>query len=294
MKQFLFYICYSANWIITLLPMRVLYIFSWFLFIILNYIVKYRRNVIEKNLKNSFPEKSEKEISEIRKKYMRHLSDVIIESLATEHISEKQFKKRIKYKNPEILDKFWKEGKSIIGVTGHINNWEWYTTLPLIMNYKVIAIFKPMSNKYFEWCINKLRNKFGVEPVAMKNTLRTLLNYVKQNTKTYTLSIADQVPLKNEIQFWTPFLNQDTPVFLGTEKLARKLNQAIVFLAMRKIKRGYYEVEMIPVTDNAKNEEPLAITVKHTQILEKEIRNAPEQWMWSHRRWKHKREVVDQ
>ena len=177
MGKFAFYIFYGINWVITLLPLPVLYLSSDFFYFILNYIIKYRRKVIEENLRNAFPEKSQEEITKIRKKYTRHLCDVFIETLKVQHIGRNEINRRVKYNNPEIVDQLTDEGKSIIVVTGHLGNWEWYFGAPMHTKAQPLAAFKPLSNKEFEKMLNNFRGKFGCLPVTMNLIFRTILDF---------------------------------------------------------------------------------------------------------------------
>lgn len=280
-------IFYFLNWLITLLPLRILYIFSDIFFLFTYYIIGYRKKVILKNLRNAFPEKSEAEIKSIRKKFNRHLGDVFVETLKSVHISEKQTKKRVRFRNPEVFMNLYEEGKSVISVCGHYGNWEWFHGLPFISNHQAMAIFKEMKNKYFEGFVNDLRGKFGLIPVEMKHSFKSLATFKAQGILTNILVVADQIPSKRD--FWTTFLNQETAVFLGAEKIAKKLDQAVVFLKVYKPKRGYYEIEIIPITNDAKSEPDFDITRKHVSLLEQTIIERPELWLWSHKRWKHKK-----
>ena len=289
MKAFLFYIFYAFIWVVTLLPLRALYLLSDFFFLILYYFPSYRRDVVAKNLKNSFPEQSEKERNEIARRFYRHLADLFVETLKAIHMSPKQIRKRFIFKDPVLVEKFYAEGRDIIAVCSHYNNWEWLSSGQLTLPLQTITIYKPLSNKNFDRMMVRLRSKYGAETAPMSSILKRILTHRKKKETTISAFIADQTPPQGEHVHWTTFLNQDTSFYLGAEKIAVALDMAVVFVHIKKIKRGYYEAETVLITDNPKNEQPGVITERHIRELEKVIMEKPEYWLWSHRRWKHKR-----
>ena len=286
-----YYIFYGINWVITLLPLSVLYIFSDFLYLVLYYFPSYRRKVVANNLKNSFPDKSEQEIKCIEKKFYKHLADLFIETFKLTHISKEQMMKRFTVSNLKIIDKLLDEKRDTIAVLGHYNNWEWLTALPLYTKYKSVSIYKPLQNKFFDRFINNLRSKNGMVLTPMSNIIREIINDRKNNINTISAFISDQTPIKTEIKFWTTFLNQDTPIYMGTEKVASKYDMAIVFFHIQKIKRGYYNLNIELLFDHTAGLPEHFITETHVKRLEEIIREKPEFWIWSHRRWKHKKPV---
>lgn len=289
MIKFLSYIVYGIVKLISYLPLRVLYFFSDIIFLFVYYIFRYRRSVVTNNLTHSFPEKSEKEIHKIRKEFYHHFCDLIIETIKQWTISEEEIKKRCKFLNPEIFDTYKASGKSIITILGHYGNWEWLTSFAIWKDAYYLPIYKPLHNKVFDKMFLQIRKRFGAEPLAKDDTLRTMIAYRNAKKYTATVFIGDQTPNKHNLNYWTNFLNQDTPVLLGTERIAKKLDQIIVFIHMKKVKRGYYEVNFIPLFDNPKETAEFEITEKHTRILEDIIKEEPAYWLWSHKRWKHKR-----
>ncbi|MEA3444188.1 MAG: lysophospholipid acyltransferase family protein [Bacteroidota bacterium] len=287
MSAIIFYLVYSIVWVITWLPMRLLYGLSDFIFFLIYYIVGYRKEVVLENLRNSFPEKSEEKLKIIRKKFYRHFADIIIEIGAQVHFSEKEIIKRCKLKNPEVLNKLYNQNKSVTAIFGHFGNWEWESGMALQTKYNCLAIYKPLSNLHFDKLMANLRQKFGVEVVPMSKIYRKLSEAKNANRQTLTYFIADQSPMRRDIKLWIDFMNQKTGVFLGADKISKKLNNAIVYFKMQKIKRGYYEVEAITLFDDLKNVSENEITIRHMAILEEMIKEQPEHWLWSHKRWKH-------
>jgi len=286
-----YYLFYGLNWIITLLPLPVLYIFSDFLYLILYNVVGYRRKVVATNLRNSFPEKTDTELKIIEKKFYRHLADIIIETLKSTHLTKANQKKRFTYSNLEIIDKLREEKRDIIAVLGHYNNWEWPTLLPYYLKYKTIIIYKPLQNKYFNNFVNNNRSKDGIVLTPTSQVIREIINYRKNNINTLSVFISDQIPAMGDIKYWTTFLNQDTAVFTGASKIASKYDMAIVFFHVQKVKRGYYNLDIELLFDHTEGLSEEVITEKHVRRLEEIIREKPENWIWSHRRWKHKKPV---
>jgi KDO2-lipid IV(A) lauroyltransferase len=291
MEAIAYYIFYGINWILSLLPLRILYLFSDLVYLILYYVVSYRRKVVSINLKNSFPEKTDEERKTIEKKFYRHLADLIVEILKLTHMSDKEQNKRFTYSNLEVIDKLREEKRDIIAVMGHYNNWEWPTLLPAYLKYKTIIIFKPLQNKYFNGFFNNQRSKHGIVLTPTSLIIREIIKYKINNIITFSVFISDQIPAKGDIKYWTTFLNQDTAVFTGAGKIAAKYDMAVVFFHVQKIKRGYYNLDIELLHEHTAGLSEEDITETHVRRLEEIIREKPEFWIWSHRRWKHKKPV---
>jgi Kdo2-lipid IVA lauroyltransferase/acyltransferase len=289
-----FYLTYAFIWIITLLPMRLLYVFSDFLFLFIYHFPSYRRNVVFTNLKNSFVNKSEEELRSIEKKFYKHFTDLFIETFKPLHMSNAQIIKRYSITNAEILDRLYHEGRDIVAVLGHYNNWEWLICLPFFTKQQIVPLYKPLQNKYFDKFIKKLRSRNGVKPIPMSNVIREIINNRNGKVISMYAFIADQTPPKGEIRYWTTFLNQDTPVFLGPEKIAVKYDMAVVFLNIQKIKRGYYDLKVELLFEHTKELPEHFVTDAHVKRLEELILDKPENWLWSHRRWKHNRKLPNE
>ena len=292
MKNIAYYLFYSFAWFISILPMKLQYVISDFFYIIIYYIVRYRRDVVATNLKKSFPQKTEKELKKIEKAYYHHLLDLFIEVISMINISDKSIKKRNKFMNIELLDDLSKRNIGVVGVAGHYCNWEWFNYLNANCNYRGLAIYKPLSDKNFEKFMNSIREKYGSIAVPMKRTLKQLIIQTRKGELPFSMMVADQSPGNDENNYWTTFLNQETPVYMGVEKIAKKFNHAVVFINMRKVKRGYYETSFELITDKPKETKDYEITEKHLRMLEKQITDTPEHWIWSHKRWKHKRKNI--
>lgn len=284
-----FYIFYGLNWVVTLLPLPVLYLTSDFLYLILYYFPSYRRKVVRTNLKNSFPEKSEKEIITIEKKFYKHLADLFVEVLKLTHISRSELMKRFTVSNLELLDDLLEKKQDIVAVLGHYNNWEWLAAFPLYTKYKPVSIYKPLQNKHFDRFINNTRSQHGMVLTPMSIIIREIITDRKNGINTISAFISDQSPVKSEIKYWANFLNQDTPVYMGTEKVASKYDMSVVFFHIQKIKRGHYNLDIELLFEHTAGLPEHMITDAHVKRLEEIIREKPEYWLWSHRRWKHKR-----
>jgi KDO2-lipid IV(A) lauroyltransferase len=284
-----YYIFYGLNWIITLLPLRILYIFSDILFLLLYYFPSYRKKVVTENLRNSFPEKSAKEIALIGRKFYRHLADLFIETLKLTHLTNKELTKRFTIKNPELLETLYNSGRDLVVVHSHYNNWEWLICLPLYTKYKCISIFKPVRNRLFNSLMNNYRSRNNMGLTPMNHVVREIIENRKRQIRTLYGFIADQTPAKAEIRYYTSFLNQDTPVFLGIEKIAAKYDMAVVFFNVQKIRRGYYNLTVELLFERTNGLPEYKVTETHVRRLEEVIRENPEYWIWSHRRWKYKK-----
>lgn len=294
MDRIVFYLAYSFLWLITWLPLRLLFVFSDMFYLLVYYGVGYRKDVVRMNLLNAFPEKETKELRKIERQFYQHLCDSFIEWMYPLHRSAAHMAKYYHFKNPEVLNDLYSEGKGVVGILGHYGNWEYLSLLPQYVDHKVWAIHLPQKNEYFNGLINRLRSKFGVNMMTAAESFRKLLLEAKAGETTMTYFLADQSPHRAKIKYWTTFMNQETPVFLGAEQIAKKLDMAVVFFDIRKVKRGYYEVEFEVLAKNPKEYPEFAITEMHVRALEARIRKEPAWWLWSHKRWKHKRKDIDE
>lgn len=287
MKALAFYFSYILITFVTLLPLRILYLFSDLLFLLLFYFPGYRKKVVMTNLRNAFPDKTENELRQIARRFYRHLSDLFVEVLKLNNISEKELLKRCKVENPELLDRLYSEGKDIVAVLGHYNNWEMLISLLLICKYTCISVYRPLKNRYFDSYLCRLRSKYGMVLTPMSHVIRDIIKHRSNNEKVMVCLLSDQTPARSEIHYRTVFLNQDTPVYLGAEKISSKYNMAIIFFKHRKVKRGYYSTEIEVLYEQTSGRPEYEITETHVKNLDRLIREAPEYWLWSHRRWKY-------
>ena len=285
MKIVFFRILTVFMFLVSILPFRVLYFLSDILFYPVFYLVKYRRKVVQLNLLKSFPEKTNDERYEIEKRFYKHLLDLIFESIKTMTISRGQIQKRFVIKNLEQITKYTDSGQSVIAVSGHYGNWEWGPLASAnALKSKVLVVYKPLTNKRFGDLLNNMRARFGAIMIPMKQTLRKIIDY--KSVPSLIVLVGDQTPPREESQYFTSFLNQQTAIFLGVEKIAIKTNYPVIYFNINKIKRGYYECLIKPLVDIPESTIEHEITNIHTQELENIIRNKPEYWLWSHKRWK--------
>lgn len=290
MKAIGFYIFNVFNWLFSVLPLRFLYFLSDLIYPLAYYIIRYRRRIVAKNIKNSFPEKSSCELKVLEKKFYRHFIDLFFETVKIRNISEKELKKRIQYKNLELLEEYFSKGKSVITILGHYGNWEWHVGFPLHSPHAPLASFLPLNNRYFNTWMIKLRRKFGAKLVPSTEVIKTVFELQKKRELFNCAFVADQSPQKGHTQFWTEFLNQETPVFIGPEKIARKFNFPVVYMRMSKLRRGYYEVDVVELCEHSSECAEFEITERHVRELENQIKQKPEFWLWTHRRWKFSKE----
>ena len=291
MNKFVFTLVTFFLKIISLLPFWLLYLISDLLYFFLYYIFKYRRKVVQTNLANAFPEKSQDERKVIEKRFYSFLADLMMESIKSISISPDELKKRYKFVNLEVITKYLQDGRSVIAVSGHYGNWEWGPlAIPLELKKDVLVVYKSLSNKNFDNKINSIRSRFGAIMVSMKMTLRKIAEY--KNIPHVLVLVGDQTPTREESQYFTTFLNQPTAVFLGIEKIALKANDAIIYFSINRIKRGHYKSIVKPLVEYPRDTKEYEITNAHTLELENLIREKPELWLWSHRRWKFKPEDI--
>lgn len=275
---------------ISLLPFPVLYRLSDLLYLLFYYLVNYRKKVIVANIQNSFPEKTKKEQLEICRKFYKHLCDLIVESLKIFTISEKQVHQRMTCEHPELVNKFFEENKSIIIAGGHYNNWELMAVaVDKLIKHKAVGIYQPLKNKFFDAKMCNTRSKFGLKMIATKEVKKFF--ELEINNLNATIFAIDQSPSNPNTCYWTTFLNQDTAVSFGAEKYAKEYNFPVIFGRIVKVKRGHYSFEFELITENPINCAHGEITEKLTAKLESDIIKDPEYWLWSHRRWKHKKPV---
>jgi KDO2-lipid IV(A) lauroyltransferase len=291
MKRAGYYIFVAASYTITLLPMGVLHLLSDLLCPVMYHLVRYRRKVVEKNLRNAFPEKSPEERRQIEKKFYRHLTDMLFETLKAIHFSRRQMKQRFSIPDTSLTDRFFDEGRDVVALSSHYNNWEWLSSMQLSIRHKAITIYKPLKNKDFDDFMFRLRSRFGVCITPMSHIIRDLVRCRSEKVLTLSGFIGDQTPPRDDISYWTTFLNQDTGFYRGAEKVAVKYDIPVIFMHIIKKKRGFYELEYSLISEHPRDEEPNAITSRYVTMLENIIREKPEYWLWSHRRWKYKRPV---
>lgn len=292
--QFLAYILiYPFLYLISILPFRFLYVFSDVIFVIIYYIIGYRKKVVLENLSLVFSEKSESEINRIKKAFYHHLCDMMVESIKSLTISESEIKKRMTFVNIEELHKLEKANKSIVLMCAHYGSWEWIFILQSYLNHKGYAIYKRLTNKYFDRLVKRIRAKYNSYLITTKETIPTLLKAKNQGELTINGFVSDQTPKVDKAFHWNTFMGINVPIHTGAEMLAKRLDMSVVFFRVKKIKRGYYETTFETLAINANEYKDYEITDAFIKLVEKQIYEAPEYYLWTHKRWKHRNKVPE-
>jgi len=238
---------------------------------------------------NAFPNKSSEEIKRIRSNYYKFLGDMVTETVWMFHATTGRIKKRLKIENPEVLNKYFEQGRNVVVVLGHFNSWEILLTgLNLMVDHQIVTIYVPLTDAFLDRKFLAFRTKFGMQVIS-KKVVRASFEATSDKPKAILFG-ADQSPKLSKDIHWTTFLNQETAVVKGPEKYARQFDCPVVFLSLNTVKRGYYSVRLEDITGHPKDEPPSAISEKHVRLLDKQIKENPEYWLWSHRRWKMQRE----
>jgi len=271
--------------VLSFFPHLILYAISDLLFLVLYYGLGYRKVIVRRNLRLSFPEKSTLELKKIEVGFYRHLADIVVETVKSISISRLEAMERYTITNQDLMENYYRAGRSVIAVAGHYGNWEMANILTQNSSYPCMVVYKPLTNRLFDDFLIKVRSRFGVEMVPMKNILRRLI--CLKNSPTMTVMVSDQTPAAVEISVYTQFLNQSTAVFQGVEKIAALTHSVVVFIQMKKVKRGFYTSTFVPVSEHPQELPEFELTRMHTAELERIIREKPEYWLWSHKRWKH-------
>lgn len=292
MKQLLFSLLHGILLLLSLLPMRLHYIFSDMIFVVIYYLVGYRKALVRRHLRECFPERSEQELIRIEKQFYHWFCDYLVETVKLMTISKKNLMKRMTFKGIELVDEVIESGQSCAIYLGHYCNWEWVTSLPLWVSPKAHCgqIYHPLENKEADKLFLKLRQRLGAECIPMAETLRRLVKYRKENQPVVIGYISDQVPFWNNIHHWLDFLHHDTPVLTGTERLARNAGHAVFYMDIQRVRRGYYEADIKLIVRKPQETRDYEITDAYFKMLETSIQRAPQYWLWTHNRWKRSHE----
>ena len=295
-----FWVVYGTWYALSLLPLWVHYLFSDVLFVVIAYVLRYRRRVITNNLSSSYPEKSAKEIKKLRTQFYRHFCDILVEMVKYTSITDKNIMRRISFKNSEQVAEILNSGQSIALLLGHYGNWEWVSSLvlwlrPLVTNNAAMGhIYHPLENEVINRVVLKARSRVPSENVSKKETLRWILGNKREGRPSILGYINDQVPKWENIHHWLTFLNhKDTPVFTGIERIVHSQNQAVVYVDVKRVGRGRYECEYQVVTRDPSTMGEFELTDIYFKLMEQTINRAPQYWLWSHNRWKRTREEFD-
>ncbi len=273
---------------LSLLPLSLLYRFADLGYYIIYYVFTYRKQVVRHNLTQSFPEKAQEEIIRIEQQYFRFLSNLVVEVIKMNSISRSELRRRVKFTNLDLVEQYFTKGESVLACTGHYGNWELcMLALGDQLSKPEYVIYKPLNNKVFDKWFYNIRSRFGNHFIPMRQTLRSIA--ATKNEPTMFCFAGDQTPAGSEAHHWIDFMHQQTPVLLGLEKIARQTNRPIFYFNAKVVRRGYYEVDCIPLCLEPKATTEYEITNQQFSLLEDILRNEPAYWLWSHRRWKYKR-----
>ena len=290
--QFLIYILvYPFLWIVSILPFRLLYAISDLLYILIFRVFGYRKKVVKENLRLVFPNKSKEEINLITKKFYHHLSDMMVEAIKSLSISEEEMKSRYKFTNIEEIHKLEQQNKSIVLMCAHYGSWEWIFILQKHINHKGYAVYKRLANPYFDRLIKKIRAKYNSHLITTKETIPVLIEAQKRGELTINGFVSDQSPKAGKAYHWNEFMGIKVPMHTGAEMLAKRLDMAIVFFKVKRLKRGFYETTFETITTSPKEFKNYEITDIFFKFVEKQIEEAPEYYLWTHKRWKHRNSV---
>lgn len=274
--------------LISRLPFRVIYLLSDIFYIVVYYIIKYRKEVVAQNLRNSFPEKNETEIKSISRRYFRHFCDLTLESIKMHGMHEQDFRERITFKNPELVNSYSEKNKSVVVLTMHYNNWEWSASVPLHVKHTVLGVYKPLHNLKFDVFMNNTRAKLGAELIQNSQVLRRVIRAEQNKEPVFVWLAGDQTPPEFH-KFWFRFLNQEAMFYPGPASISKRFNQPIIFQKLEKIGRGKYECSFEVLFENPAEVSEAEIINTYIGKMEEVIRENPEFYLWSHKRWKHKR-----
>ncbi|NGY37785.1 lipid A biosynthesis acyltransferase [Flavobacterium sp. XN-5] len=289
MQFLVFIIAYPFLWVISILPFRIFYWLSDGVYFLVYYIIGYRKKVVRANIALALPHLSDKERLVIEKKSYHHLCDMFMEMIKTMTISSEEMNKRFVITNLELMKEYEQKERSIMLIASHYASWEWLITLNQKISYQGVAVYKKLSNKYFDKLIRDIRSKYNTELVSTSKTIP----YIARNQKESILSIyalaSDQSPKADRIFHWKSFMGVEVPVHTGPEMLAKRYDLTVVFAKVKKVGRGYYEATLIPLSEDPTSVPDFEITDAFIQEVEKQIHEAPEYYFWTHKRWKHRR-----
>ena len=288
--QFLVYIlAYPILWLISILPFRIFYWFSDCVYFLVYYIIGYRKKVVRANLALALPHLNDAERKKVEKKFYQHMCDMFLETIKTMSISAEEMEKRFNVTNLDLILDYAKKGKSVILVASHYASYEWLLTINPKIGFQGVAVYKKLANPYFDKLVRKIRSKFHTELIETKKAIPLMA----QNQRDGILSLyglaSDQSPKLDRIFHSSNFMGIEVPVHTGAEMLAKKYDLSVVFAKVKKVRRGYYEATFVSLADNPKDFEDFKITEKYLQEVEKQILEAPEYYLWTHKRWKHRK-----
>jgi Kdo2-lipid IVA lauroyltransferase/acyltransferase len=289
MQLLAFVLIYPLLWLVSILPFRLLYAVSDMLFFLLYHVFRYRKKTVEDNLKLVFPEKSESERKQITKEFFHHLCDMILEAIKSMNISVEDMKARFKFTNIEVIQDYEKRQKSIALMCAHYGSWEWIFILQAYTSHLTFAIYKKLNNVYFDKLVRKIRARYDSYLITTKESINVLVENKKKGLITINGFAADQSPKKEKAYHWNTFMGIEVPVHTGAEMLAKKLDMPVVFFSVKRIKRGFYETTFQTLAEHPNEFKDYEITDQFLKHVENQIHEAPQYYLWTHKRWKHRK-----
>ncbi len=288
--QFIVYLLvYPILWIISILPFRLLYIFSDFVFVIVYYIIGYRKKTVRQNLSIAMPLATKKERLIVEKKFYHHMCDLFLEMIKTLTISEKTMDEHFTVKNIALMQEMEKKGKSIILMTSHYASYEWSVSINNKLNFESYLVYKKIANQYFDKLARKIRSKFGANLLTTQETVDKMKENHKNNIPSLYGFASDQSPKAAKIRNWGTFFGVETPLQSGAEALAKEFDMTMMYMYIRKVKRGFYEATFEVITDQPRSFPDYEISQLYMNMAEKQILEAPEFYLWTHKRFKHRK-----
>lgn len=288
MNLLIFILTYPLIWLISILPFRILYIISDTLYLLIYYVIGYRKKVVLSNLQHAFPEKSLKELLVIRKKFYHHFVDVFMEMIKTFTASKETIYKHYTFTNIEFLTDLYKDGKSIALVGPHYANWEWIMSVDSFTKYEGYAAYSKIGNSYFNNKVLKSRAKFGTVLLPTSKIVSQIKSNFQNNVQAAYGLLSDQSPQLKKTHYWSTFFNVKVPIHTGAEMLTKKYDMNMVFIETKKIKRGYYETSFSLVQEDKTQNSPYGLTDTFLKKVEEHVYKQPEYYLWTHKRFKHK------
>ena len=287
--QFLVYIlAYPLLWLISILPFRIFYLFSDFVYFLIYRVIGYRKKVVRENLALTLPHLSDSERKDIEKKFYKHMCDMFLEMVKTMSMSPEEMERRFHVTNIDLVLDYAKKGKSVILVASHYASYEWLLTINPKLGFQGVAVYKKLANPYFDKLVRKIRSKYNTEMIETRKAIPTMA----QNQRDGVLSMyglaSDQSPKLDRIFHSMKFMGVEVPVHTGAEMLAKKYDLAVIMVKVEKVKRGFYEATFLSLADNPKDFKDFEITEMYLKEVEKQILAKPEFYLWTHKRWKHR------
>lgn len=289
MQYLIYLLAYPLIWVISILPFRLLYLVSDFVYFITYRIIGYRKRIVRQNLLLALPNLSAAERLIIEKKFYHHMCDMFLEMIKTMNISEKEIRKRFVFKNIDVYKEVEKHGKSIAIICSHYASYEWIISMNYYSEFIGYGIYKQIKNPYFDKLVHTIRSRFNAKLITTKQTVPTIIN----NNKNHILSLygfaSDQSPKAKSAQHWAKFMGIEVPVHIGAEMLSKRYDMALLYLNTKKVSRGHYEATLEILAEHPKDFPDFELTDQYLKLLEKQIYEAPEYYLWTHKRWKYRR-----